>query len=259
MRGLALIMAVVGIWMLVVPGRRSSPAAPPSPRRIITSAGSALAGLMVGIVLTGSLYPSIGIGAIAAFVPNAMTTHRHTRDRERIASAWPETLSVVRARLGSGASIRDSFAGAVADNPTLSHWATDLAGIDFEAALNAFGAAIDDPLTDRVVATIGVAHRVGGSRTGTIIGNLADSVADEVRVRRAHDAAVTEQRLTSLAALVAPWGLLLLTTATNTQAAEIYASTNGAVIVAIGLAATTCGYLLTRRALQLTRMPRAFR
>ncbi|MBT8213068.1 MAG: hypothetical protein KJN71_07965, partial [Acidimicrobiia bacterium] len=94
---------------------------------------------------------------------------------------------------------------------------------------------------------------------GAIIGGLADSVADEVRLREAHAAAITEQRLTALVALVAPWALLLLTAATNPQARLLYGTPTGGVVIAIGVVATVAGYVITHRTLRLTRMPRTFR
>jgi hypothetical protein len=85
------------------------------------------------------------------------------------------------------------------------------------------------------------------------------SVADDLRLRKAHEAALTQQRLTAAVALIAPWALLLLTITTNPQAASIYASSSGSSIILLGLAGTGLGYALARRTARLSRAPRLFR
>ena len=115
-----------------------------------------------------------------------------------------------------------------------------------------------DPMADRILATLIAASRAGGHRVSEIIGALSASVADELRLRKAHDAALTQQRLTAAVALIAPWGLLTLTVASNPQAADVYKTANGSAVVLGGLIATSSGYLLARRAARLSKPPRVF-
>ena len=91
-----------------------------------------------------------------------------------------------------------------------------------------------------------------------ILTSLGASVADELRLRRAHEAALTEQRMTAGVALVAPWALLALTIATNPQAAAAYQTNTGTIIVAVGLVSTSAGYVAARRAAALSKAPRVF-
>ena len=84
------------------------------------------------------------------------------------------------------------------------------------------------------------------------------SVGDDLRVRAAHNAALTEQRMTALVALVAPWALLALTISTNPAAADAYKTAEGANVIAIGLAVTLGGYAIGRRVATLSRPPRLF-
>ncbi len=92
-----------------------------------------------------------------------------------------------------------------------------------------------------------------------ILAILNVSVGDELRLRAAHEAALTQQRLTAAVALIAPWALLLLTVATNPSAAEAYLTSTGSLIVLIGLASTVLGYLLALRVSRLSRAPRLLR
>jgi Flp pilus assembly protein TadB len=93
----------------------------------------------------------------------------------------------------------------------------------------------------------------------TILASLAASVADELRLRRSHHAALTQQRLTAGVALVAPWVLLMLTTSTNPQSAAALSTPTGRLVVVAGLSATVTGFALARRSARLSRPPRIFR
>jgi Flp pilus assembly protein TadB len=97
---------------------------------------------------------------------------------------------------------------------------------------------------------------VGGSRVDAVLAGLSRSVADEVRLRSAHDAALTQQRLTAGVALVAPWALLLLTITTNPHAAASFRSPSGRVVILIGFVGTVAGRFLTSRAARLAAPPR---
>jgi len=115
-----------------------------------------------------------------------------------------------------------------------------------------------DPLADRVFTTLAAAAQIGGRHVDAVVAALAASVADELRLRRAHDAALTEQRLTAGVALVAPWVMLGLSLATNPTALASYSTPTGSLIVVIGLVVTVCGYALARHTARLSESPRLF-
>jgi Flp pilus assembly protein TadB len=89
-----------------------------------------------------------------------------------------------------------------------------------------------------------------------VISSLGSSIADELRFRRAHTAALTEQRMTAAVALTAPWALLALTIATNPQAAAAYRTATGSAIIAIGFVLTALGFLAAHRSARLSQAPR---
>jgi tight adherence protein B len=132
------------------------------------------------------------------------------------------------------------------------------AGTPFPDALEAERHRLADPLADRVLITLAAAHRTGGATVSALLERLASSVAEELRVRKAHDADLTQQRLTAAVALLAPWGLLVLTILTNAQAAAAYRTERGSIVILVGLAATAGGHLLSRRTARLSRAPRVF-
>ncbi len=113
-------------------------------------------------------------------------------------------------------------------------------------------------MSDRVLATIAIAQQTGGHRVGDVLSALGSSVADDIRLKKAHDAALTEQRWTATVALIAPWALLSLSIVTNPQAAFAFRLPEGSLIVLGGLVATGLGWLLARRTSNLQADPRLF-
>jgi tight adherence protein B len=201
---------------------------------------------------------------MGAAAPPLLTAARTRRAAEQAAGRWPDFLAALRARLSAGEALPDATAAAAAaSGDRLAGLARRLdegrlAGRPFGATLAAVRAEWVDPLADRVLTTLAAAAGIGGERVGAVLSGLAASVADELRLRRAHQAALTEQRLTAGVALAAPWALLLLTTATNPQAAAAYSGRTGTIVVLAGLGATTAGFWLSRRAARLSHMPRVF-
>ena len=224
-------------------------------------------GVGVGVLtLTFLGIPSvaIAIGILASAIPAAAEVGRRSRQREDLAGAWPDFLALMRGRVVAGETLPDAFVAAAERSPeplrSSANQITEAVsfGDGFAAALERLRDQLDDATADRVLATIAAAHRSGGPRVGLVLTSLGVSVADELRLRRSHIAALTEQRMTALVALIAPWALLALTIATNPQSALSYRRPTGTLIVAVGLVATSLGYLTARRTAALSRAPRVF-
>jgi len=266
-RGIAVVLAAVAVWVLVtgriphltVP-RLRAPAPWVLPAMIATGVGVGL----LTLAFLGIPSVAISVGLLASSLPAAVEIGRRGKRREDLAGAWPDFLALMRGRVVAGQTLPDAFIAAAERSPDpLRSSANQIAeaveyGDGFGAALQRLRTELDDATADRVLSTIAAAHLSGGPRVGLVLSSLGTSVADELRLRRAHTAALTEQRMTALVALVAPWGLLALTIATNPQSAVSYRTSTGTLIVAIGLVSTSLGYLAARRAAALSRAPRVF-
>lgn len=267
MRGLAVLTAVAAAWLLAGPaltGRPRPRFALPRPRVLAAGLLTGALGALAAISLGGSATVAAALGAAGLATPPLVSGARTRRAVEDAAGLWPDFLAALRGRLSAGESLPEATAAAAGGSGDhLARLARRLAegrtaGRPFAETLAEVRAEWADPLADRVLTTLAAAAGIGGERVGAVLSGLAASVADELRLRRAHHAALTEQRLTAGVALAAPWALLLLTTATNPQAAAAYSTRTGTVVVLIGLAATTAGFWLARRAARLSRMPRVF-
>lgn len=267
MRGLAALAAGAAAWVIVtgrVPALRiPTPRLPPvwlAPASL--GAGIVSATLALGVLEVPAA--AVAIGTLTAMIPVAAAAARRRAEQERLADAWPDFLAFLRGRVVAGATLPEAFLDAASRSPEpLRGAAMDIEqaimyGDGFGAALEGLRLHLEDPTADRVLVTLETAHRSGGQRVGEVLAALGVSVADELRLRKAHRAALTEQRLTAAVALIAPWALLALTIATNPQAALVYRTSTGIALIIAGLVLTGAGYLLARRTATLSRSPRVF-
>jgi Flp pilus assembly protein TadB len=217
--------------------------------------GGALAAGMSGDAAIGA-----ALGVFAAMIPPGVASARRRRDAAAAAAAWPDFIAVLRGRISAGDSVADATRlAAIRHGGPLQPLATLLErnrARPFRETLSAARDAFADPIADRVLSTLGTASEVGGGRVDAVLAVLSRSVADETRLRSAHAAALTQQRLTAAVALVAPWALLLLTITTNPQAAAAFRTSSGRVVILVGFAGTLAGRILSARAARLAAPPR---
>jgi Flp pilus assembly protein TadB len=268
MRGIAAALAASAVWLAFagrLPVVRLPKPAMPSPWVWPASLAAGVASGLVSLGLLGVPLASLVIGTFAAAVPLSIDAGRRVRDRETVAEAWPDFLALMKGRIAAGATLPDAFIAASRSAPEpLTSAARPVEeavmfGDGFVAALDRLRDQLDDATTDRVLGTLAFAHRSGGHRVGAVVSSLGSSISDELRLRKAHAAALTEQRMTASVALVAPWALLALTIATNPQAADAYRTPGGSLVIAIGFFSTGLGFLAARRTARLSHAPRVLR
>lgn len=266
MRGVAAILAGFSAWALIArPNIRLwTPKLSLDPRALVAAG---IFGVLTFLPTLGILQvpaAAISIAILAGLVPLARAQAAPQVEAHAAAQEWPDVLALLRGRLASGDPLPDAFVSALhASDGRLSKHAPAVEretfyGLGFSGALSTLRTELADATADHILLTLATAQRVGGQRVGEIVAALGLSVADDLRVRAAHNAALTEQRMTALVALVAPWALLALTISTNPAAAEAYKTAEGANIIAIGLAITLGGYAIGRRVATLSRPPRLF-
>lgn len=267
MRLLAVGLAAVAGWLLfqgpVIRTPRLKGAFEPR-----TALRSLLFGLLAGVVaagLTGIPEVSISIALLGGASPILTSRLARLRGRQADRDRWPDFLAALQGALAGGASMPEAFTSAAVGlgggYARMGQAVSEqmVRGTGFPAVLDAMRHRLSDPFADRVLMALALAHRTGGPRVGEMLAGLAASIADELRLRKAHEAALTQQRLTALVALIAPWALLLVTIPTNPTAGLAYRGEGGLVVLASGAAATLVGYLLTLRTARLSEPPRLFR
>lgn len=266
MRGLTVLVAAGAAWVLVVGVPPLSTVKVPKirPRVAALAVVSGFLGFVTAFALLGTTVPAMAIGVLCSAIPARMEQARTERKLSERTDRWPDLIAYARSSVAAGATLPDAFIdGCDRIGDDFSHLADVVRheityGEGFARALIQVRGELSDPIADRVLATFVIAQRTGGHRVGDVLAALGSSVADEIRLRKAHDAALTEQRWTATVALVAPWALLSISIATNPQASEAFGSAEGTVVVVGGLAATGLGWMLARRASRLSAAPRLF-
>jgi len=266
MRGLVVLAAAGAVWILVVGDLPAGVFRIPKVRLLVVigALGAGFVGAIVSFGFLGTAMPAIAIGVLCSAIPARIEQSRIEQQLRARTDRWPDFITHMRSSVAAGATLPDAFVDA-ADRigHEFSRYA-DLVryeityGGGFVAALTQLRKDLEEPIADRVLATTAIAQRTGGHRVGDVLSALGASIADEIRLRKAHDAALTEQRWTATVALVAPWALLALSIATNPQAAGAFDSVEGMTIVGAGLVATGLGWILARRASKLRSAPRLF-
>lgn len=266
MRGVAVILAASSAWVLVTsrtPTLRFRLSV--SPKSIVIAVVASLGTTFLMYGFLGTIVPAVALGVLAASIPIGVEHARSKAVARTQMELWPDALAHMRASISAGLTLPDSLIDACQRvGGPLGLFANEIRtevafGGGFAPALVSMRGTLDDPVSDRVLATLVVANRVGGHRVGDVLSSLQESVADDLRLRRAHDAALTEQRWTAGVALIAPWALLVLSITTNPQAAYAFDTPEGAMVVGIGFVATASGWYLARRSARLSEPPRLFR
>lgn len=258
MRSLATLTAAASVAMIGMTRPMVRSLTIPDLKGFVAAFASGVAGAVVaaGVGMPSSI--ALACGAIAALVPGSLRRQSGDRASRKATARWPDFLAALRSRLATGASIPAACAEA---GRHVGGRFSDLAapaGRRFADHIERVRADWADPLSDRILTTLTLASTIGGAHVDAVLGALSQSVADDLRLRRAHDAALTQQRLTAGVALLAPWAILALSVATNPTAADAFATPTGNLLVGGGLVATGVGYALARRAARLSRIPRLF-
>ena len=268
MRSAAVIAAAAAAWTL------SGGDLPAAPHLVVdrsrlqalpAALGAAALGFTTALGLSGDPIIAAAIAVLAAAIPPGLAESRRRSRLQKTADRWPDFLGIMQGHLAGGATVPEAIIAAgrrTGDEfaALSNHLAEAIAiGSPLADALTEARRTWDDPIADRVLMTLAAASITGGRTVAATLASLASSVADELRLRHAHDASLTQQRLTAAVALAAPWVLLVLTTSTNPQAAAALARPTGRLIVAGGLAATSLGYFLARRTARMSAPPRVFR
>ena len=142
----------------------------------------------------------------------------------RAGDTLPAAVAVVADR-GPDA-LRPVFRSVVTDHRVTG----DLAG-----ALERMGAAIADPIGDRVVHTLVLAHRVGGRELGRLLRTLSAFLREDVATRREIESRQSWTVVAARVSAAAPW-LVLLLVASRPQGARAFDSPTGVAVLLVGAA-----------------------
>ena len=217
------------------------------------------AGIVAAVVPVPVMAPVAGVAGVA--IPLAALDGARTRRRASAEQCWPDTIDAIRMAVRAGAALDDALTAASSHVPR--DWSEDwkrvivdiARGGSVAAALLAFRASRAEPIADRVVEALILAHELGGTELPHILDDLARSVRDELRIRR--DAASRQSwvRHTARLAALAPWVVVFLL-ASRPVNREAFASAAGTALLVGCAGATLVAYLMMSALGRLPTPPR---
>lgn len=227
-----------------------------APRLAGASLATAVVALLLIAGITSSLIVATAFALGAAYAPLAVVAARARSRRNRVRETWPDAIATLVAGVRAGVSLPESCAALAERGPLemrhafASFVSTYRAAGVFDAALNRLRQELADPVADRVVAALALAHEVGGTDLVRVLQTLSDFVREDLRVRKEIQARWSWTVTAARVASGAPWVVLVLMS-TRPEAAAAYNSATGALVIAGGFAATLLGYRWMLRAARL--------
>ena len=213
------------------------------------------------IVLIGSSTVALVALVGGAYAPVAY--HRKQRRSLRAARrrSWPEAIELLAGAVRAGDTL-PAAVGVVADRGPEALRSEFRAVVtdhrvsgDLVGSLERLGATLADPVTDRVVATLVLAHRVGGRELGRVLRTLSGFLREDLALRSEIEARQSWTVVAARVAAAAPW-LVLLLVASRPQGARAYDSVAGLMVLVFGAVVTTVGYRLMIAMGRLPEEPR---
>jgi tight adherence protein B len=227
-------------------------------------AASVVLALVSGAALL-AVIGSTGVALIAMLAAGAAPAGYHrARGRARRAErrrAWPDAIELLAGAVRAGDTLPAALAVVGERGPVVLR--TDFRALvsdhrvtgDLVGALERMGARVADPIADRVVQTLVLAHRVGGRELGRVLRTLSAFVRDDVAARREIEARQSWTVVAARVAASAPWFVLLLV-ASRPQGARAFDSATGIAVLLGGGIVTVVGYRLMVRIGRLPEEPR---
>jgi len=263
-------LVVAGLIGIVV-GLHRSPVPPPRPRRTATVRRPRIsrrtqlllaAGLIGGVVvavLTGWLVAAVVVPAAVAGLPVLLAPPPRTPlDRLEAMEEWTRSLSGV---LTVGVGLEEALVATLRSTPEpirpevaqlvarlRARWST-------EDALRAFADQLDDATGDLIAANLILGARRRGSGLASVLEGLAESVAADVRARRAIEADRAKPRTTARWVTLITVGVLVVL-ALSGRYIEPYGTPLGQLLLISLLAAYTATLVWMRRMVAGKPLPR---
>ena len=222
--------------------------------------GSLGLGLLIGMVFLGMsrAWPvAVSFAAIFTAIPFLIISSRARNRRTRLREVWPEAVDTLVSGVRAGMSLPEALTtlgerGPEAVRPQFRAFAADYAATArFDNSLDRLKARFADPVADRLVEALRLAHEVGGTDLGTLLRSLSQMLREDMRTRGELEARQSWTVNGAKVAVAAPWFVLALLS-TRSQAAAAYATATGAVILLAGAVVSIIAYRLM---LRLGRLP----
>lgn len=226
---------------------------------LLVLAGSAL----LVFTITTSIDIALSIGLLLMGIPFILARRKAERTRHDRERSWPVAIDGIVSSLQAGQSVTESINqlsehGPDPLKPYLNLMARELQqGETFSRVMEKAMQRLNCPIADQVLVVLFFAKEFGGKDVTTTLRLLASFLRDSNQVREEVDTKFGWVRNSAVLGAIAPW-LLLALLSLQPKTVEAYATSNGRMVLSIGIMATAIAFLWMGRVAKLPEMPRAF-
>ncbi len=213
-------------------------------------ATSIFIGLGVALVVTAlTASPTIGVafGVLLAIAPTAYVRSRSRKRREELRTLWPDVIDDLISSVRAGMSLPESLIAVGNRGPEVMRTPFTAFADDYRAtgrfteSLDLLKERLADPVADRLVEALRLTRQVGGTDLIRLLRTLGGFIRDDIRTRGELEARQSWTVNGARLAAGAPWVVLALLS-TRPETAAAFNTALGALILAIGAAASLIAY-----------------
>jgi tight adherence protein B len=216
------------------------------------SAALAVAAFAILLLLTGSIGLAAVPSLLVALLPRVYYARQRTVRLREVQEAWPDGVHELVANIAAGRSLPQAIAELSRRGPpplreAFARFPILAASMGTVPALEVIREELADPLSDRVIEVLVLAHDQGGPAVTEILRDLAQAAGKDRKALEEIKTNQLEQRINAWAVSAMPWAVLLLLTSRAGHFRDFYRSGAGLLVIAIGGALTLVGlWWLTR-------------
>ena len=225
-------------------------------------------GYLIGLCFGLGVLSLAWSGNKESVIPRRLVAHRirlfgtHKRgDVRKRKLSWPDVVDDVASGIKSGLSLPQAVFligdhGPIGFRESFSRAARlYVQSGNFTLALNELQRDLADPIGDRFVVAIKVAHEIGGSDLGSLMRALAESIREDLKLRGELEARQSWTINGARLAVAAPW-VTAAVLSLRSNAIDAYSSPSGMKLLFMCLLLSVAAY---RIMLRIGRLPLAVR
>lgn len=214
-------------------------------------------------VFSGLLVVAVPAAIVALFLPRVWLMRRRAQRMLELQAAWPDGLRDLVASISSGMSLARALEQLSVGGPAplrlaFGRFSSLSRAVGVVPALEAIKADLAHPTSDRIIEVLIVAHERGGPIVLSILRDLTDATTRDMWAGEELATLSLEQKINARVVFVIPWVVLAFITTRPGPFRDFYASSAGAVVVAIGGAASVLGMWLASKLGKEPDEPRVF-
>jgi tight adherence protein B len=213
--------------------------------------------------ITGLFAVAAVPAVVVAMLPKAYYARSRARRVASVQDAWPDGIRDLLASIRSGASLPIALEHLARHGPrplreAFQGFPVYARSLGVIPALDMVRADLADPVTDRIVEVLILAHERGGPVVGEILSDLAEAATRDSWANEQIRTEILEHKINSRVVFVLPWLVLVAMTARSGAFREFYSTPAGVLVVLVGGVMSLVGILIATRLSAVSPEPRVF-